>query len=195
MLTLLEIPKGTKKGGNFKALFKCDCGQKVFKNYKNVMYLKKGLGCNSCKKKPWGLTIDKGTGPSYHPIYKIWSGMHQRCSNPKSTAFKNYGGRGIAVCEQWDTFQNFLYDMGGRPSLKHSLDRINVNGNYEPKNCRWSTPKEQVNNKRKGSGIGYPRYITEKGVTMNLADWGKELGLTREAIRIRIKRHGNIFYK
>ena len=73
--------------------------------------------------------------------------MRQRCSNPNNIGYSNYGGRGITVCERWQTFENFLADMGHPPRGK-SLDRINVNGNYEPSNCRWATSFEQARNKR-----------------------------------------------
>lgn len=80
--------------------------------------------------------------------YGSWHAMLQRCENPKHHAFKNYGGRGIVVCERWHLLENFLADMGPRPPGK-SLDRINNNGNYEPGNCRWATPKEQIANQRR----------------------------------------------
>lgn len=81
------------------------------------------------------------------PIYKIWVNMRQRCNNPKNPKYKDYGGRGIKVCERWDSFALFLKDMGERP-VGHSIDRIDVNGNYEPDNCRWATAKLQRANQR-----------------------------------------------
>lgn len=84
------------------------------------------------------------------PEYSSWACMIQRCCTPTTTGYKNYGGRGISVCERWrHSFENFLADMGPRPSKGHTLDRIDCDGNYEPGNCRWATWKEQATNKRR----------------------------------------------
>lgn len=79
--------------------------------------------------------------------YRIWAAMKRRCTNPNVKAWKDYGGRGIKVCERWRRFENFLSDMGPRPAGL-TLDRINHDGHYEPWNCRWATYKEQANNTR-----------------------------------------------
>ena len=80
--------------------------------------------------------------------YGIWRGMWDRCSNPRSVSYPYYGGRGIAVCAQWKEFERFLFDMGSRPSAALSIDRIDVNGNYEPGNCRWADATTQARNQR-----------------------------------------------
>jgi hypothetical protein len=82
-------------------------------------------------------------------IYNVWLGMRRRCSDPKTIGYKNYGGRGISVCERWQTFENFYEDMGDAPPGKQ-IDRINNDGNYEPDNCRWATPSENMQNTRRG---------------------------------------------
>ena len=88
------------------------------------------------------------------PEYASWANMLTRCRNPNCSTFKYYGGRGIKVCKRWLQFENFIADMGHRPSPKHRLDRINVNNNYTPTNCRWANLKEHQQNKRPRSKVG-----------------------------------------
>lgn len=82
------------------------------------------------------------------PEYRAWAGMLKRCKNPKDIGYKNYGGRGITVCVRWESFDNFLNDMGRKPVASYSLDRKNNDGNYEPSNCRWASRHEQAGNRR-----------------------------------------------
>lgn len=101
------------------------------------------------------------------PEYRVWAAMKSRCKNPRDSNFKRYGARGIDVCEEWKLFNNFIQDMGRRPSDKHSIDRVNVNGNYEPGNCRWATLTQQALNQRLriDNTSGY------KGVSLNYKKW------------------------
>jgi hypothetical protein len=114
--------------------------------------------------------------------YKIWDLMLYRCRNPRNRAWKNYGGRGIAVCERWHKFENFYADMGPRPSLDHSLDRIDNDGNYEPSNCRWATELMQKNNRRDNV------VISHDGRSMSVAQWARALGIADATLRERYKR-------
>ena len=82
------------------------------------------------------------------PLYSTWKGMRQRCNDPHSKSWKDYGGRGIRICARWDDFAAFLADMGPKPSPRHSIDRINNDGHYEPDNCRWATREAQRKTRR-----------------------------------------------
>lgn len=87
--------------------------------------------------------------------FKTWLAMKARCTNQKHPFYKDYGGRGIKICPRWMTFSNFLDDMGRKPTPDHTIDRINNDGDYEPTNCKWSTPIEQSNNRNTNTVVSY----------------------------------------
>jgi hypothetical protein len=112
-------------------------------------------------------------------LYSTWKNMLARCSNPKNPGYKYCGGRGIVVCESWQEFENFIADMGPRPSSSHFIDRINDNLGYSPDNCRWAMQDESLN--KKGQ-----RLITYKGETLPLYVWAKKVGLKKTTLYSRI---------
>ena len=115
--------------------------------------------------------------------YKSWCGMKYRCSNSKATKYKNYKEKGITVCDRWlNSFENFLEDMGKAPTPKHTLDRINPNGNYEPSNCRWATQLQQQGNRTNN------RWLEYDGKRMILSDWGRFLNVKPEYISYKIRK-------
>lgn len=87
--------------------------------------------------------------------YRSWRSMRNRCLNRQATQYARYGGRGITICKEWDSFTQFYKDMGERPSPAYTLDRIETNGSYEAANCRWATYRQQLNNKRNNTIIEY----------------------------------------
>ncbi len=116
------------------------------------------------------------------PEYKVWSNMLQRCTNPLSPRYADYGGRGITVCERWTSFENFFEDMGRRPSATHSIDRKDNDGPYSPENCQWADDVQQGKNRRSNVRL------TAHGETMTIAEWARRTGLARQTIEKRIAR-------
>jgi hypothetical protein len=109
--------------------------------------------------------------------------MRSRCNDPKSESYKNYGGRGIKVCERWGKFENFLEDMGLPPTGRHQPDRIDNDGNYEPSNVRWATAKQNANNR--GDNV----VLEFEGRKQTMAQWADERGIGRTTLQYRIA-HG-----
>jgi hypothetical protein len=136
----------SKSGGKLKMLCGCVCG---VKKLVRADHLRSG-GSRSCGCLNLESIKERSTshGLSGTPEYKIWSKMKTRCLNKNNDKYHRYGGRGISVCDKWlSSVEAFVDDMGERPSIRHSIDRINNNGNYEPKNCRWATHTQQMRNR------------------------------------------------
>lgn len=145
---------------------KCDCGNTSIHFGYDLKKGTKSCGCLRGKSSTHGM--------SYTRIYKVWRSMIDRCRNQNHHAYKDYGGRGIIVCDRWlISFENFYADMGSRPDGT-SIDRKNNDGNYEPGNCRWATMKEQSRNKRS------TRNITHNGITMTAKEWSLKLSNGRD---------------
>jgi hypothetical protein len=143
-LVVLEY-RGSDRGNTPFWLCQCDCGEQTVTRGNSL----RSGGAKSC-----GCWYREAIGHRARThghyttrTYSSWVNMIQRCTNPKSTGYKNWGGRGITVCERWRSFVNFLADMGERP-LKTSLDRRENDKGYFKENCRWATPKEQLENRR-----------------------------------------------
>jgi hypothetical protein len=138
-----------------------------------------GVAAGKSRKRHGGYV---GNCPS--PEWYTWAAMKARCNNPKHPQFGYYGGRGISVCTRWASFDNFLADMGKRPSDELSLDRIDVNGPYAPENCRWATVKQQNRNTTRSV------YVEFRGETKTVAEWCELLRMRRAEYEARTRRMG-----
>lgn len=175
-LYVVEKTKEKTKKGDYKYRCICDCGNEVLvvgANLKNNH--SKTCGCSRS-------TISKGYRNKNIRIYNIYQNMKQRCYDKNAKSYKNYGARGIIVCKEWledyELFYNWAINNGYKNNL--SIDRVDVNGNYEPSNCRWATREQQANNTRNS------RYITYNNCTKTLAEWAKILKMSQQKLRYRI---------
>lgn len=177
---LLVISRFASKGKSPKWLCRCACGTEtvVFGSALRTGHTK---SCG-CLNREIAAAKQYRHGMSKSTEHKIWSGIIERCSNPKSQFYHRYGGRGISICERWLTFENFFADMGNRPSKFHTLDRKENDGNYEPSNCRWSTRKEQSNNTSRNV------WITIDGTRKTLTQWCDQTGIDKDLASQRILR-------
>lgn len=175
-LTILKLDE-TKSGRHKYYICECECGNK-----KSVR-----LDClKSGNTKSCGCLIHepKGDGRTKEKLYHVWAGIKDRCNNPNNAKYQDYGGRGIKVYPEWNgshdyiNFKNWALNNGYRNGL--SIDRIDVNGNYEPNNCRWTTQKVQTRNMRNNINITY------KGETHVLQDWAEILNINPNTLYSRI---------
>ena len=186
MLTVLkELEPHITPCGTTKRMFecRCDCGNIV---RKELAYMKVCESCG-CTKPTIGDRTRKYTKSATSSfIYTTWLGMRQRCYDPNAEKYKNYGGRGIRICDDWyndfSKFYTWSLKNGAKKGL--TIDRIDNDGNYEPNNCRWVSLKTQARNKTT------TRYITCNGITKPLCVWSEELGIGESTIRARIDKYG-----
>lgn len=172
----LVLSEGQQNDATKRKMFlcRCDCGSEHLVSGTSLRTGRQPR-CFECAVTTHGL--------SKTPMYRLYTGIKARCYSPSEPAFKHYGGRGIAMCDRWlNSFENFLADMGERPSKKHSIDRIDVNGDYCPENCRWATAREQNRNKRNNV------FIEFNGERLCISDWGVRLGITPCVIGQRLAR-------
>jgi len=175
LIAIERLPAKSKKDTNARWFCRCDCGQGVVAYGQDLARGKvKSCGC---------LNADRilRHGMSRTHVYQVWKGMLQRCENPKSPGFANYGGRGIRVSDEWHDFERFIADMGPRPK-GYSIDRIDVNGPYSKDNCRWATTKQQANNTRRN------RVVEFRGERLTLGEWADRYGIDWSTLRGRLDR-------
>ena len=177
-LTVLTEIKERNKYGHILYEVVCECG-KLKKVLGSSLRNVKSRSCNKCH------TLTGSHGMWKSREFKIWTSMKSRCSNPKDPNYKNYGGRGIVVCDEWKTdFKQFYLDMGDSDGL--TIDRISVNGNYTKENCRWANMKTQSRNKRNNI------YYKIEGVQKCVAEICEELNMARSTFHNRLLRGWDI---
>lgn len=176
ILKMLGVEVGSKYP-HVQYLIRCDCGNEKAVPVNNI----RAGNHRSC-----GCVAPRNKGASLHPLYGTWRNMVARCHDPSAVGFRQYGGRGITVCDRWRAdFFNFLEDMGARPSSGLTIDRINNDGNYEPGNCRWATRTEQNSNRRTRP---HPSAIEHDGKVLGITAWSRELGIKLTTLRRRIEK-------
>lgn len=187
-LVLVEERPNTKNYAGVMWACQCDCGELIVTvHYSLLNGRTQSCGCMRAESIRAGVPTRTFIGNPTHglsksaPEYTVWKNIRARCNNPKGSSYERYGARGITVCPAWSTFEQFYADMGPRPSLRHSIERIDNDGPYSPENCRWATIAEQTRNRR--SNV----WLTHDGQTMTLDDWAKATGLKAATIRYRMR--------
>ena len=168
------------KAGKVQFICRCECGNENIVTGGNLRSgLSRSCGCDKDKKTSARFIKH---GLSKHPMFSRYSSMMARCYDKSNNEYKNYGARGITVCDRWkNSAADFIADIGIPPSASHTMDRINNNGNYCPENFRWATKKEQAINRR------VTTMLEHNGVEMCCADWGRSLGMTKKAVFDRLR--------
>ena len=171
--------EGINKHGQLTWACECECGNR---KVTLGMLLRNGqVQSCGCLHKEITASINKTHGKAATPIYYIWRSMMDRCHAPNSNAYSRYGGRGISVCERWQSFEGFYADMGDKPEGK-SLERIDNNGDYSPENVVWADAKAQANNRR--SNV----ILEHNGEKKTMQQWADQLGVKIGTIWARIDR-------
>ena len=182
-LTVGETIKTSHSGRVLRRCL-CDCG-----NFVDVhtSHLTSGhsTSCGCFKREKFYALITKHghiVGGKKPKEYLIWVEMHARCRNAGHPQFHNYGGRGIGVCRRWKNYENFISDMGARPEGKLTIERVNNELNYSPKNCVWADRLAQANNTTRNVHLKF------NGMRLTVSQWSREVGISRNALGLRLKR-------
>lgn len=175
-LTVIERAPSRTTGSKPVTMWRCrcDCG-KITTVSSGSLERKTTVSCG-CKKRKHGFSHKER-------LYETWKNMRRRCSDPTNKRWEQYGGKGIKVCAEWSDYAAFrAWAMANGYADNLTIDRIDVNGDYCPENCRWATAKEQMNNMTKN------RHLTYDGKTMTMAQWANALGVTYSTVLHRVQR-------
>lgn len=176
-LTVLGVAEDDMKHHGQRWLCQCDCGNTVIVRSDGLVSgHTKGCGCENARRTTHGKADTK--------LFKVWTGMKQRCFNPKDYAYPNYGGRGVTICAEWSNDFSTFYEWSVTHGYKEglSIDRIDVNGNYCPENCRWATPLQQMRNRRNTV------YLEFEGSRHSLTEWSEITGIKRDTLDGRYRK-------
>lgn len=178
-LIVLSLVERDSRWNDHLMEVRCDCGVVTRKRLKSI----RSGHTSSCGCLARETLAERnkthGLSRAHRREYRSWKDMRARCNNPNNADYADYGGRGIAVCDAWDDFAAFYADMGDRPD-GFTIDRIDVDGNYEPGNCRWASHKEQANNKRSN------HLIEIDGERLTLQAWCDRYGIDSSKVRYRL---------
>lgn len=176
----------TKYDGRIRWLCRCDCGNETWVVSDALCGKTQSCGCLQRERASAANSTHGYSRPGrVSPTYLAWLGAKGRCENPNDSHFALYGGRGIKMCAAWaNSFEEFLSHMGDRPGVGMSLDRIDVNGNYEPGNCRWATVQEQADNRRRTIWVEY------QGRKLTLKGFAAARGVSYKALYNRVRYRG-----
>jgi hypothetical protein len=179
-LTAIECVGKTKQYNKLWK-FKCSCGNETVRRAADVQ--KRPNSSCGCLKLEANIKRLTTHGVSRTSEHNTWLGIKERCYNMQHKFFHCYGGRGIKVCKRWlESFENFFADMGMKPSLSHSIDRIDNNGNYAPENCQWRTKKQQANNRSRNI------IFTLNGESLNIQQWSEKSGINYAQLYARLTK-------
>lgn len=178
----MTVVQCARLGRGHRLVLRCDCGSDRSASLSRLEYYQ---SCGCKKRELIGQKHRKhghATNAGFTPEYIAWGSMVKRCTNPKARRYERYGGRGIRVCDRWlSSFAAFYGDMGRKPTPSHQLDRIDNDGDYEPGNVRWATPRDQARNTSRN------HLLTLNGITQSIVEWSEQTGIKQTTIRRRLK--------